>query len=80
MEEALLQSSQPIEWVIYIFVYILKKTKSIMIATIPAQGIIVIFALLTGFTKFDTMPGGGLKAGIFDKSAPSGYSDRSIDS
>ena len=72
LEEALLQSSQPIEWVMYIFVYILKKTKSIMTATIPAQGITVILALLTGFTKLDTMPGGGLNAGIFDRSAPSG--------
>ena len=63
----------------YIFVYILKKTKSIMMATIPAQGIMVMLALLTGFTKFGTMPGGGLKAGIFDKSAPSGYNERSID-
>ena len=74
----ILQSSQPVEWVIYIFVYILRNTKRIMTATIPAHGITVIFARLTGSRKFDVIPGGGSKAGIFDRSAPSGYNERSI--
>ena len=49
-----------------------------MTATIPAHGITVKFARLTGSRKFDVMPGGGSKAGIFDRSAPSGYNERSI--
>ena len=49
-----------------------------MIATMPAQGMMVRLALLAEFVKFDRMPGGGSRAGIFDRLAPSGYKERSI--
>ena len=67
------------ELVIYSFVYILKNTKRIVIAVMPAQGMIVRFALFAGSVKFGRMPGGGSKAEILDKSAPFGYNERSIE-
>ena len=44
----------------------------------PAHGMMVRLALLAGSVKLDRMPGGGGRAGIFDRSAPSGYMERSI--